>query len=199
MAINTLQLHKIFPCPPSNNYSQLNYDTEGLWSITYPNEANIISINIIEVLKMIDIKIEQVKIVDMTAGCGGNTISFCKYFIDVTAIEKNVDRFNILSNNIKQYESSNYTLICGDSKDYIDGNYNVYFIDPPWGGPNYKKNTNIELYMSDIKLIDFIDMIPLNKLIVLKLPFNYNIKCLHQYNILMKLEIKNIIIIYIIR
>jgi hypothetical protein len=196
---NNLQLHKIFPCPPSNNYSQLNYDTEGLWSITYPSEANIISINILEVIKIIDIKVEQVKIVDMTAGCGGNTISFCKYFFDVTAIEKNVERFNILSNNIKQYQSSNYTLICGDSKDYIDGDYNVYFIDPPWGGPNYKKQTNVELYMSDIKLIDFIEMIPLNRLIVLKLPFNYNIKCLNNFNILMKLEMKNINIIYMIR
>ena len=191
-----IQLTKIFPPPPSNNYSLLNYDTEGLWSITYPNEANIISINIIEVTNMIDIK--HIKIVDMTAGLGGNTISFCKYFDDVTAIEKNIDRFNILKNNIKHYQSSNYTLICGDSKDYIDGDYNVYFIDPPWGGPNYKKQTNLELYMSDIKLIDFIEMIP-KKLIVLKLPFNYNIDCLDKFTILMQLELKNIVIIYMIR
>ena len=50
MDTNIIQLKKIFPCPPSNNYSNLNYDTEGLWSITYPNEANIISLNIIEIL-----------------------------------------------------------------------------------------------------------------------------------------------------
>jgi 16S rRNA G966 N2-methylase RsmD len=193
-----IQLMKIFPPPPSNNYSLLNYDTEGLWSITYPNEANIISINIIEVINMMDIK-KNIKIVDMTAGLGGNTISFCKYFDDVTGIEKNVDRFNILKNNIKQYQSSNYTLICGDSKDYIEGDYNVYFIDPPWGGPNYKKQTNVELYMSDIKLIDFIEMIPEYRLIVLKLPFNYNINTLNKFNILLKLEMKNINIIYLSR
>ena len=34
---------KIYPCPKDNNYEYLNYDNEGLWSITHPLEADSIS------------------------------------------------------------------------------------------------------------------------------------------------------------
>ena len=42
-------------------------------------------------------------------------------------------------------------------------------------------------------------MIPLNKLVVLKLPFNYNIDSFNKFTILKKLEMKNIIILFLIR
>ena len=36
-------LKKIYPKPRDNNYELLNYDTEGLWSITHPQDADIMS------------------------------------------------------------------------------------------------------------------------------------------------------------
>ena len=194
---NDILLKKIYPKPSYDDYNSLNYDTEGLWSITLPNEANIISLNIINILQLTDIA--DIKILDMTAGCGGNTISFCKYFNNVIGIEMNSDRFNILKTNMICYDFNNYTLICGNSLDYIDTSYDVFFIDPPWGGPEYKKKTNIELYLSNIKIYDVIEMIPSNKLIVLKLPFNYNYDILEKYNIVMKIAIKNINIIFLFK
>ena len=36
-------LKKIYPVPKDNNYDLLNYDNEGLWSISYPDLADILS------------------------------------------------------------------------------------------------------------------------------------------------------------
>ena len=43
--MNNLILKKIYPRPPLNNYTNMAYDIEGLYSITYPIEAKLISIN----------------------------------------------------------------------------------------------------------------------------------------------------------
>jgi len=187
-------INKIFPKPSIDN---LSYDLEGLWSITHPDEAEIISINIIKLLEIHCISNNM--ILDMTAGCGGNTISFCNYFNNVVAVENNDDRFNILKTNLECYNYNNYKLIKGDSIECIDNIYDVFFIDPPWGGPDYKKFNNIELYLSNVKINDIVAIIPNNKLVVLKLPFNYNISELtDKYKLLLKLEIKNIIILYLL-
>lgn len=219
MACDSNILKKIYP-KPDYNYDKLNYDKVGLWSITRPDEADIISSTIINLLSL------DIKILDMTAGCGGNTISFCKHFNNVVAIECDPDRFEILKNNLSCYDFNNYTIVCGDSLDYIESkesidskdyinlkkdskdyieskesidSYDVYFIDPPWGGPSYKQLDSIELVLSNIKLNDIVEMIPLNKLVVLKLPFNYNIDSFNKFTILKKLEMKNIIILFLIR
>jgi 16S rRNA G966 N2-methylase RsmD len=186
-------LKKIFPEPLNNDYNGLNYDEEGLYSITHPKEADIISLSIIEILGTTNINI-----IDLTAGCGGNMISFIKYFNKITGVEINKDRYNILKANLAKYSFNNYELInddCININNY--NNYDVYFIDPPWGGPEYKKYINIELYLSDIKLEDFLSMIPENKLIVLKLPFNYNIDKFKK-KIIQKKIMNNIIILFMI-
>ncbi len=187
-------LKKIFPEPLDNNYNGLNYDEEGLYSITHPKDADIISLTIIEILGINN----NIHIIDLTAGCGGNMISFIKYFNKITGVEINKERYNILKTNLSKYSFNNYELINDDCINIINNNiYDIYFIDPPWGGPDYKKYINIELYLSDIKLEDFLLMIPENKLIVLKLPFNYNIEKFKK-KIIQKKNINNIIILFMI-
>jgi 16S rRNA G966 N2-methylase RsmD len=190
--INTLK--KVFPEPSNGNYNGLKCDEEGLYSITHPKEADLISETIIEITN------NNIHIVDMTAGCGGNMISFIKYFSHVTGIEIDKTRFKLLKENLSKYEYNNYELICGDStliNNYANNNYyDVYFIDPPWGGPDYKKQSNVELHLSNYKLEEFILTLPKDKLIILKLPFNYNIDGFKN-NIIRKLFINNILILFI--
>jgi 16S rRNA G966 N2-methylase RsmD len=207
--INTLK--KVFPEPSNGNYNGLKCDEEGLYSITHPKEADLISEAIIEIVG------NNIHIVDMTAGCGGNMISFIKYFSNVTGIEIDKNRFKLLKENLSKYEYNNYELIYGDStsnnnytnnnyannnyanNNYANNNYanyDVYFIDPPWGGPDYKKQSNVELHLSNYKLEEFILTLPKDKLIVLKLPFNYNIDGFKN-NIIKKLFINNILILFI--
>lgn len=188
---NLSTLKKIFPEPTNNDYNGLDCDEEGLYSITHPKEADKISESIIETLET-----NNIHIVDLTAGCGGNMISFIKYFNKVSGIEINKNRYNILKGNLSKYSFNNYELINNDCLNINYNNYDVFFIDPPWGGPNYKKTANIELYLSDMKLYDFILMLPKNKLIILKLPFNYNIDCFNNI-IIKKININNIIILFL--
>jgi hypothetical protein len=65
-------LNKIFP--PSENIKNLGYDSEGLWSITLPQDADTISQIILNENN------SDITIIDTTAGLGGNTLSFAKYF-----------------------------------------------------------------------------------------------------------------------
>lgn len=204
---NSNILKKIYPKPSYNNYSNLSYDTEGLYSITHPNDANLISTNIIKVLDSMNPtnssnttnSSNQYTIVDMTAGCGGNLISFCEYFNTVVGVENNIERYKILKKNMLSYNYNNYKIICDDSVKFISSNiFDAYFIDPPWGGPEYKKNNNIELTISGITLVELILLIPKNKLIVLKLPFNYNISTFDSFTVLLKLEIKNMLLLFLV-
>ena len=183
-------LKKIFPEPSNSNYNGLNCDEEGLYSITHPKEADLISTTIIEITGT------NISIIDLTAGCGGNMISFTKHFSKAVGVEINDNRYNILKANLAKYSFNNYEVLCADATKIDYNNYDVFFIDPPWGGPDYKKWINIELYLSDIKLDDFVLMLPKNKLIVLKLPFNYNIDKFKN-NIIKKIIINNIIILFI--
>jgi 16S rRNA G966 N2-methylase RsmD len=189
--MNTKVLKKIFPEPPDCNYNNLLLDDEGLWSITHIKDADLISHTIIEIMGT-----NKLNILDMTAGCGGNMISFINNFYHTTGIEINENRFNLLKNNLDKYKKDNYILINGNSIEYIKSLYDVYYIDPPWGGPDYKNNQSIELYLSNISIYDIIQLIPVNKLIVLKLPFNYNIDKFNKY-ILKKIILNNIIILFI--
>ncbi len=180
--MNNKTLKKIFPEPPNNDYNGLKCDVEGLWSITHPKEAENISHKIIEIMGTNDLNI-----LDMTAGCGGNMISFLKYFKHVTGIEINKDRYEMLKENLIKYNFNNYSIINNDCINIIniENNFDVYFIDPPWGGPDYKKLDNVHLYISDKQLEDIINILPKNKLIILKIPFNailnVNINIIHEY------------------
>jgi hypothetical protein len=70
-------MNKLFPL--INNYNNLQYDTEGLYSITNYNEANLISDIILS-----NFNSNNLKIIDGTGGLGGNTISFAKKFNSIT-------------------------------------------------------------------------------------------------------------------
>jgi uncharacterized UBP type Zn finger protein len=61
------------------------------------------------------------------------------------------------------------------SKIYQD----VIFIDPPWGGKSYKDFETVSITIGDNTLEDICEKIRIDKLckmIILKLPLNYNIE-----------------------
>lgn len=189
MTENTLK--KIFPKPKDGNYLNLSYDGEGLYSITHPNEADIITKKILEIVES-----NEKLIIDTTTGCGGNLISFGKCFKNVVGIEINLNRFNILKKNLECYDLNNVKIINDDCINYLDKEFDIFYIDPPWGGPNYKKNDNLELYLSEISLPDILKKIQ-KGLIVLKIPFNYNYEFIEQkYKLLDKLKFNNVLILF---
>jgi hypothetical protein len=179
-------INKIFPTIDNNNL--LKYDNEGLWSISLPNDANKISLIILNNFG------QNINILDGTSGIGGNVISFSKYFNKVCAIEIDKTRFEILKNNINIFQLNNVQLINDSCLNYLNNDYDIYFFDPPWGGPNYKYNKLLRLMLGGFTLIELIKKI--KKPIIFKLPNNYDLSEFSNYNYNI-IRVKNYLIIII--
>ena len=116
-------------------------------------------------------------ITDATACIGGNTVYFEKDFKVVIAIEKDPEVFKILKTNTTK--SVNYNC------SYLDIMYTIQqdlvFIDPPWGGSNYKNEDTIILSLDGVNVLDVIDNIyHFTRFVALKVPNNFDISKLNE-------------------
>ncbi|CAF4046986.1 unnamed protein product [Adineta steineri] len=119
---------------------------------------------------------DRTVITDGTACVGGNTSSFCKKFKHVQAIELNETRYNMLKNNLKILKYENVICYHGDYLEYLPKlQQDVVFLDPPWGGPNYKDQVEVELFIGRVPLHEVCEQLKLRtKYIVIKAPQNFN-------------------------
>jgi 16S rRNA G966 N2-methylase RsmD len=170
-----------FPNIPKNTRSKIQYDDEALFSITDAKSAKMITE---ELLKLKDITKESV-VTDMTSCVGGNVISFSQYFSKVNAIELDQERFKMLKHNVDLINKrGNVNYLQGNGIDIVLNNettQDILFMDPPWGGTNYKTKSQLSLYLSDdsgkkynianliIKLLDH------SKYVAIKVPTNFNV------------------------
>lgn len=166
-------MNRFFPDFNNVDMSNLKIDDIGEYSITKPDEADLIT----EII--LNETLNNSNILDAMAGSGGNTISFCGKFDKVSAVECDISRFNILKNNINEYNFSNCTLYYNDCLNIIDINkFNVIFFDPPWGGKNYLKQNKVELSISGFKIwmiIKYILCENKNCTIFIKIPSNFDL------------------------
>lgn len=135
---------------------KLKITNVGKYSITKPIHTSWIKSILINFFKSKNISTKSLNIIDCTAGIGGDTISFSKYFNLVLAVEKNKTHFDILKNNVEVLELENVILENNDfvkkvNKVKTNKKYDLLFIDPPWGGPNYKNLKNVDLFIHDDK------------------------------------------------
>ena len=60
---------------------------------------------------------------------------------------------------------------------FINMNYELIFIDPPWGGPSYKYETKTKFSINNMSLKEVTTILRTkDKIVVWKLPFNYDLK-----------------------
>jgi len=128
----------------------------GKYSITKPIHTSWIKSILINFFKNKNINTKSLSIIDSTACVGGDTISFSKYFKNILSIEKNKTHFEILKHNIeildiKNVYLMNYDFIYQINNYQLYNKYELLFIDPPWGGPNYKNQKEIDLFLYDDK------------------------------------------------
>lgn len=178
-------MEDMFPRKDGLKYDLLMTTEEGSYSITRRRDADRI-MNIIKyVVKHIDTK----TITDCTACIGGDTLNFGLHFKMVISLEVNVDNYLALANNIDVYELHNITSVLGDCTKVYDWYTDVLYIDPPWGGPDYRDHKVLDLKISDKQLDVWIKEILLRKNrpthIFLKLPVNYNFE---KFNYLPNVE-----------
>ena len=182
-------LRRYFKYEPGINMNKIKMTSDSLYSVSYPDVADKMS----KIIK--DIMPLAKSIIDGTANIGGNTISFASYFDKVTAVEINDKTCDVLKNNVNVYNRKNVNVICGDFVELSKTlSADVIFIDPPWSGMFYKMYTDIDLYLSDINIIDLISTFKCD-LVALKLPLNYNIKgMLNKYEKLRVFKVHNVLL-----
>ena len=185
----TLITDNVESCFSYDDYTDLKADTEGLYSLSHKSDANKLS-------SIIKDKYGDIRIMDATAGLGGNSISFGKHFSNVISIELNPDRYKLLKENLEVHKVNNM-VFNGNFLNYINMNYDLILIDPPWGGPNYKFEKSIRIHMDNKSLKDITKILKeKDKIVVFKLPFNYDLNEFKKYNYQIY-QIKNYLILII--
>ena len=147
---------------------------EGTYSITRKKDSEKIIAYMRDLLGTTNNK----SITDTTGCVGGDTINFAMNFKHVHSIEINNDNYAALKENVKTFGLNNVTIYNKDSTLAYKWYTDVLYIDPPWGGPNYKEHLSLDLSMSDKRLDMWLEEILMResrpKYIFLKLPQNYN-------------------------
>jgi hypothetical protein len=156
------------------DYTKLQLTEEGLYSVTRRRDAD----NIINIMSSTVGNIKEKSITDATACVGGDTINFALNFREVHSIEYSKDNFDALSNNIVVYGLNNVHLYLGDCMKVYNWASDVLYIDPPWGGPNYRNLESVELFLGstriDVWLEDILSGPYRPSFVFLKVPSNYN-------------------------
>jgi hypothetical protein len=116
---------------------------EGSYSITRRRDAERIMIVLSNIFK----DTSKLTITDATACIGGDTLNFALKFGHVHSIELSEENFEALENNVQAYNLHNVTLYQGDCTKLFNWNTNVLYIDPPWGGKDYKKHKELDLFV----------------------------------------------------
>jgi len=172
--INSLPIHTLSHLfkGSSEFLKKLNIDNVSVWSVT----PVIDSINICNIIKTYITS--ECTITDMTACIGGDTIRFAQNFKNINAIELSKTRCNFLRRNVELYKLKNVKIYEGNSINIIKNlKQDVIYIDPPWGGKNYKYKENINLYLSKIPIYTICNNLKgCFKYLVLKVPYNFNLK-----------------------
>jgi len=175
-------IHKYFPYINKLKRNKLQYDEVGLYSITPPKTAEIITKHILQYFNT-----NNIIITDGTAGLGGDTLSFANNVSFVISIEYDFERYKHLINNVGLYEYTNVICI---NEDYLNIfkilTQDVIFLDPPWGGKSYKESENIILTLNNIYIHDLCKIIideKLASMTILKLPLNYDITSFNVLNV----------------
>ena len=111
------------------------------------------------------LRLSSYTITDGTACIGGDTLSFSREFKSVNAIEFDKTRYEYLKHNMKLFNCNNITFYNDDYLNlYKSLKQDVIFLDPPWGGPDYKNKKSLTLALGNMKLDDLSRDIIKNKL-----------------------------------
>ena len=163
-------MEEFFPKRSGVDYSKLKLTPEGEYSITKRKDGEVLLRHMRSVLKTLKDK----HITDLTGNVGGDTILFGLHFKKVDSIELDPTNFEALQNNVDVFGLKNVKLHQGDSTKLFNWNTDVLYIDAPWGGPDYKEHKELDLYLGDKRVDEYVrDVKDKAKYVFLKVPRNY--------------------------
>jgi hypothetical protein len=173
-------LDTMFPEKEGVDYDKLKLTPEGEYSITRRADGK----RLLQKMASIIGPLNKKHITDITGNVGGDTILFGLNFKAVDSIEYNKENFDALENNVKVFGLDNVNLHFGDSTKLYKWYTDVLYVDPPWGGRDYKEKENLDLFLGDVRVDTYLKDILAEEwrpsYVFLKLPRNYNFKRLEN-------------------
>ena len=164
----------LFPPRTGLDRNKLQITSIGVYSVT-SYKSNLETVDLIS--KRMG---KNITIMDATACVGGDTIGFAMNFDKVISIERDNINYGALVHNIKMYGLDNVETFNGNFLDIYNNIINnqkpdVVYFDPPWGGKDYYKTDKLDLFLDNKNIKEIVgDIIGRVKLVVLKVPTNFN-------------------------
>lgn len=173
------------------HFTKMELTKEGKYSVTDAKAAGVICSAILKTARCIGASTNE--IVDATACNGGDTLSFLHRgkFRRVTSVEVDPDNYRCLVQNLRAAGYLPAATTCDSTRrvrvllddftlcyERFSGAQIVY-MDAPWGGPDYKLEKDLMLYLSDRpldRLTRDVFRRGVAKLVCLKVPFNFAFK-----------------------
>ena len=161
----------------------LKLDEVGVFSTTFAWEALEICNVIMGVPELARLN-RKLRVTDACAGCGGNTMSFlCDgRFELVYVVEIDRSRLNVLKDNLRFLTSvrsirTEFELLWEDyTKCMLTLKQDVVFLDPPWGGVNYRLEKNLNLMLGGMDVAAIMDkLVGQGVCVVVKVPRTFNL------------------------
>jgi predicted RNA methylase len=150
--------------------SRLKLDEEAFYSTTDQLTAN-------KIARVLQRVLPDAVVTDATACVGGATLAFAAVFPRVHAIELDEVRYSYLRHNTSVLGiSDKVSCIWGDALQVCAKlHQDIIFLDPPWGGPEYKSMERVSLTLSGRDLGDVCRALaPAAKYIAIKVPTNFD-------------------------
>jgi len=173
-------VHNYFP--PTPNWQNLQINEEGMYSVSFPQHARMISDMIWECFQHIDATRSKKSLIitDCSSCVGGDAIRFAMEFGHVNCVELNPENMSMLKNNMKVFGFANVNFYLGPYEKFNTTlQQDIVYADPPWGGRDYKSHKALRLTYGQHHVEDLL-LAAKAKLKVLKLPKNYDVEYLQS-------------------
>ena len=170
-----------FPPTSSNNLQKLRITNVALYSATPPNQVEFMY-QIINRYYTYE-QIKKMTITDAGACIGSNTYCLSQYFDKVNFVEISPKHVKIFQHNLDilyPHQQNIYVFQDNYLDIYDKIHQEIILLDPPWSGPNYYKQKDLEIcYLKNSQCVSVSDLIELLAkycdMIAIKLPKNYDI------------------------
>lgn len=175
---------RFFPRVAGVRPDQLRITNIGMYSVMPPAQAMSVAQAIASHLGQ---RSDALTVVDATANVGGQTLAFASCFKHVHAVELMPLHCDVLRHNVAAYGvGAQVTVHCGDffklSRTLPAAD--VIFFDPPWGGPDYRKQGRMSLDINNVNIMCIAEKLLVDKrarCVAIRTPATYAFDDVHVH------------------
>jgi 16S rRNA G966 N2-methylase RsmD len=178
-----------FPTTNPNILGKIQITKECLFSTT--NNSHSAYIRDIVNLFYTQTERKNLIVTDATSCAGGTFMGLVQQVKKINAVELNPEHVTLMKHNLKLVFPQAHKKINVVNDNYLTvydtiGPQNVIFIDPPWGGVDYKKEKKMKLYLTNkygirIELMDIIETVmKKTEVLIIRVPNNYDKRRFHK-------------------